>query len=139
MRTRAATCKIRTSAEEEDEGKSKNEEENEGDGERSEEKTCEEDINSDEDVDSDSGDNDDDSKEYSKNNTTVTRKRTMWLPLSFKDVGDLLQTFSGDGKQNIRKWMEEFEETSKICRWSEVQNIIYAKKLLRGSAKLFVS
>jgi len=33
--------------------------------------------------------------------------------------------------------MEEFEETCEV--WTEAQKIIYAKKLLRGSAKLFVS
>lgn len=60
-------------------------------------------------------------------------------PLTFKDVEDSLQTFSGDGKQNVRKWLEDFNDTSKICLWSEAQKIIYAKKLLRGSAKLFIA
>lgn len=60
-------------------------------------------------------------------------------PMSFRDVEDSVQTFSGEGKQNIRKWLEEFEETSEVCRWTEPQKIIYAKKLLRGSAKLFVT
>jgi hypothetical protein len=60
-------------------------------------------------------------------------------PLSFKDVEDSLQTFSGDSKQNIRRWLEDFEETSEVCLWTEAQKIIYAKKLLKGSAKLFVT
>jgi len=60
-------------------------------------------------------------------------------PLSFRDIEDSVQTFSGDGRQNIRKWLEEFEETSEVCGWTESQKIIYAKKLLRGSAKLFVT
>jgi SAP domain. len=59
--------------------------------------------------------------------------------LSFKDVEDSLQTFSGDTKQNVRKWLEDFEETCEICCWTEAQKIVYAKKLLRGSAKLFVT
>lgn len=67
------------------------------------------------------------------------RKATVGPTLSFKDVEDSLQIFSGDGKQSIRKWIEEFEETCEVCRWTEAQKIIYAKRLLRGSAKLFVS
>ncbi|KYQ53507.1 hypothetical protein ALC60_00033, partial [Trachymyrmex zeteki] len=60
-------------------------------------------------------------------------------PLSFMDIEDAIQTFSGDGKKNVRKWLEEFEETSEVCGWTESQKIIYAKKVLRGSAKLFVA
>lgn len=67
------------------------------------------------------------------------KKAVMQQPLSFKDVEDSLRTFSGDGKQSVRKWLEDFNETSEVCLWSEAQKIIYAKKLLRGSAKLFVT
>lgn len=59
-------------------------------------------------------------------------------PLSFKNVEDLY-TFSGDGKQSVRKRLEDFNEVSEICLWSESQKIIYAKKLLKGSAKLSVT
>lgn len=59
--------------------------------------------------------------------------------LSFKDVEDALETFSGDGTQNVRRWFVSFEETADLCRWSETQKIVYLKKLLRGSAKLFAN
>lgn len=68
-----------------------------------------------------------------------TKLTVISQPLTFKDVEDSLQTFSGDSTQNVRRWLEDFNETSKICLWSEAQKIIYAKKLLRGSAKLFVT
>lgn len=59
--------------------------------------------------------------------------------LPFKDVEDALETFSGDGTQNIRRWFVSFGETAKLCKWSETQKVIYLKKLLRGSAKLFAN
>lgn len=31
----------------------------------------------------------------------------------------------------------KFEETAELCEWTEVQKVIYAKRLLKGSAKLF--
>lgn len=41
----------------------------------------------------------------SENNAIAmgTRATTTRLLLSFKDIEDSLQTFSGDGKQNVRK------------------------------------
>ncbi|XP_015123892.1 uncharacterized protein LOC107045980 [Diachasma alloeum] len=59
--------------------------------------------------------------------------------LTFKDVEDALERFSGDGSQNIRHWFSTFEETAEKCSWSEAQKVIYAKKLLDGSAKLFAN
>jgi len=115
-----------SSAENENERKSQDEEEGDEDLEENDENN--------------ENDEKDDNNSDSEEDEVVTRRASATkLPLSFKDVEDLLQTFSGDGKQNIRKWMEEFEETCEVCLWTEAQKIIYAKKLLRGSAKLFVS
>lgn len=84
---------------------------------------------------------DEDAQEEDAEEKTPERTKPTMIsqPLSFKDVEDSLQTFSGDGKQNIRKWLKDFKETSEVCLWSEPRKIIYAKKLLRGAAKLFVS
>ena len=59
--------------------------------------------------------------------------------LTFRDVEDALETFSGDGSKNFQRWITNFEETADLCVWTEVQKVIYAKILLRGSAKLFVN
>ncbi|CAD1472036.1 unnamed protein product [Heterotrigona itama] len=39
---------------------------------------------------------------------------------------------------NIRNWLQEFEEMAELCDWTDVQKIIYAKRQLRSSAKMFV-
>lgn len=122
-RLRAATRKATK------EGKSKRGEENEEDDGENDEGICEDDSES----------NSDSEEDDESDVTTANRRARTRLSLTFKHDEDSLQTFSGDGKQNVRKWMEEFEETCEVCRWTEAQKIIYAKKLLRGSAKLFVS
>ncbi|XP_071579164.1 uncharacterized protein [Temnothorax nylanderi] len=56
-----------------------------------------------------------------------------------RHVEDALTPFSGDATQDVGIWFTSFEETADLCRWTDVQKIIYAKRLLRGSAKLFVN
>lgn len=56
----------------------------------------------------------------------------------FKDVKDSIDTFNEDDGRNIKQWIRDFEETASLCEWSEVQKTIYAKKLLRGLARLFI-
>ena len=59
--------------------------------------------------------------------------------LSFRDVEDTLESFSGDKGENVERWFESFEEVADTCMWSDGQKAIYARKLLKGSAKIFVS
>ncbi|CAD1470251.1 unnamed protein product, partial [Heterotrigona itama] len=47
--------------------------------------------------------------------------------LTFRDVKESMSVFS------------EFEEMAELCNWTDVQKIIYAKRLLRGSAEMFVN
>lgn len=100
-RLRAAIRKAKTSTKE---VKSKRGEENEDHGENDEE-ICE-----------DNSDSNSDCEEDDENDATTANRRTRTrLSLTFNDIEDSLQTFSGDSKQNVRKWMEEFEETCEVC------------------------
>jgi len=117
---------------------------------------------SDEDSDEDDEDSDVTNKVSGKPTTTEVRRRagaresltavtirneemiperhyTGFSTLTFKDVEDSLGTFSGDGTQNVRRWLTLFEETAEMCRWADAQKVIYAKRQLRGSAKLFAN
>lgn len=49
------------------------------------------------------------------------------VTLSFKDVEDALETFSGDGSESIHRWLSNLEETAELCQWTEAQQVIYAK------------
>lgn len=59
--------------------------------------------------------------------------------LTYRDVEDALETFSGDGSKKFERSLTQFEETADLCSWTDVQRIVYAKRLLRGSAKLFAN
>jgi predicted aspartyl protease len=59
--------------------------------------------------------------------------------MTFKDVEGTLDTFSGDDGRNVQQWLDEFEDTAQLCHWSDMHKALYARKLLRGSAKLYVS
>jgi len=59
--------------------------------------------------------------------------------LTFRDVEESLETFSGDDRVNVKRWIKDFEEMAVLCEWSDIQKVAYAKRLLRGSAKLFVN
>lgn len=58
---------------------------------------------------------------------------------SFRDVEESLERFSGDDARDVKKWIREFEETSEMCGWNNLQMIMFARRLLSGSAKLFIS
>lgn len=53
--------------------------------------------------------------------------------LTFRDVEESLETFNGDDKVDVRKWIKDFEEMAVLCEWSDIQKVAYAKRLLRGS------
>jgi len=68
----------------------------------------------------------------------VERKRATNL-FTIKDVEGSISHFSGDDKMRVEKWIEEFEDMSALLGWNELQNVIYAKRLLRGSAKQYIA
>lgn len=47
-----------------------------------------------------------------------------------------MSTFSGVDNVNVQSWLLDFEEMCDLCYWTDVQRVIYAKRLLRASAKL---
>lgn len=57
---------------------------------------------------------------------------------AFRDVPKSMSTFSGDDILGVKRWLSEFERVSDLRDWTDTQRVIYAKKLLRGSAKSFV-
>ena len=65
-----------------------------------------------------------------------TRRRTT---LSFQNVQDALDVFTGENNENINQWFKTFGETASMYMWTEEQKVIYTKKLIKGSAKIFVN
>ena len=67
------------------------------------------------------------------------RKARRYTTVSFQDVQDALEVSTGENNENINQCFEAFEETASICRWTKEQKVVYAKKLINESAKIFVN
>lgn len=54
--------------------------------------------------------------------------------IKLHDVRESLNVFTGDDTYSITKWIEDLEEMSEVCGWSDVELFIYSKRLLSGTA-----
>jgi len=100
--------------------------------------------NKDDDKDARKNQDEDDSDSDSSNDedepvAEVRRSRRRNQLLTFRDVEESLETFNRDDKTDVKRWIKDFEEMAVLCEWSDIQKVAYAKRLLRGSAKLFVN
>lgn len=57
---------------------------------------------------------------------------------SFRDFEDSLPTFSGDDNFPVMKWIKSIEESKLIYKFDDAKCFIYAQRLLKGTAKLFL-
>lgn len=92
----------------------------------------------DEDDVEDDEDDEEDEDRTKQSATGLTIRRKPREVFSIRDVEESMQTFSGDDALNVCDWLDEFEEMATLCEWSNIQKVIYCKRLLRGSAKIFV-
>ncbi|XP_043494016.1 licodione synthase-like isoform X3 [Polistes fuscatus] len=85
------------------------------------------------------GDDDDDDSEEEEAESSVDEISTKAMQmLTFKNVEESLQTFSGDDTLSVKRWMRDFEDMAEVCQWDSTRKIIYCRRLLRGSARSFV-
>lgn len=66
------------------------------------------------------------------------KKESASFSLTFRDIEDSIRHFDGKSDYPVRKWIDDFEEMAEITGWNDLQKLIFAKKSLRGLAKLFV-
>lgn len=60
------------------------------------------------------------------------------VQISFRDLEKSMTTFTGDDTYPIETFIDEFEDTALIMKWTKIEKLIYAKRLLDGTAKLFL-
>nr|XP_023023532.1 uncharacterized protein LOC111511732 [Leptinotarsa decemlineata] len=58
--------------------------------------------------------------------------------LSFRDLEDTIRPFDGKDDYPVKKWILDFEEMADLTGWNDLQKLIFAKKSLKGIAKLFI-
>lgn len=58
--------------------------------------------------------------------------------MRFEDVEKSFKTFFGDGRMNVSSWITHFKNQADLLSLSHFQRFAYAKRLMRGTAQLFV-
>ncbi|XP_072396913.1 uncharacterized protein [Diabrotica undecimpunctata] len=77
-------------------------------------------------------------KKKTKSGRMTAGKVNDSFALSFKDVEDSIRPFDGKDDYPVRKWITDFEEISELMGWNDLQMLIFAKRSLKGIAKLYI-
>ncbi|XP_036328484.1 uncharacterized protein LOC118740858 [Rhagoletis pomonella] len=72
-------------------------------------------------------------------NKNIPRMQLPKFVMNFRDIEDSIRMFDGTEKMPVNVWIAEFEETAAMMGWDDFQKFVFAKKSLKGIAKLFVS
>lgn len=65
--------------------------------------------------------------------------KTMAAIISFRDIEDALEYYDGESNKDVDEWLTEFGEVADTCQWSDIHKLIYARRQLKGAAKLAVA
>lgn len=58
--------------------------------------------------------------------------------LGYKDIEDSIRPFSGSDSYPVERFVADFEDSAEMFGWGDLQKVVFAKKSLRGIAKLFM-
>jgi len=58
--------------------------------------------------------------------------------LSFRDIEESIKQFEGTDEVPVDVWISDFEDQAVLMGWNDMQKLIFAKKSLKGVAKLLV-
>lgn len=58
--------------------------------------------------------------------------------LNYRDVEDSVRSFNGTDSYSVERWINDFEEAATMFGWDDLQKVVFAKKSLKGVAKLFI-
>lgn len=66
------------------------------------------------------------------------RQAPMNFSMTYKDVESSIKSFSGNDAYPVERWITDFEDTATLFNWTELQQVVFAKKSLTGPAKILV-
>lgn len=58
--------------------------------------------------------------------------------ISFCELEKSMTAFSGDDAYGVDIFIKDFEDIANLMQWTGIEKVIYAKRLLKGTAKLFL-
>lgn len=68
----------------------------------------------------------------------VRKRKTVNAVFSVGDIEEAFNTFNGDDEYTVKSWIWDMEQSASVFKWSDVQLLVYARRLTRGSAKQFL-
>lgn len=68
----------------------------------------------------------------------VRKREAMNAEFSIREIEEAFNTFNGDDEYDVKRWVLDIEQSAAVFKWNDVQQLVYGKRLLRGSAKLFL-
>ena len=66
------------------------------------------------------------------------RPKDVKFTLGFKDIEETVSEFDGSEGFPIERWLADFEDAAVLFQWSDLEKIVFTRRLLKGSAKLFI-
>lgn len=72
-------------------------------------------------------------------NIEFNERHNVGIGLSLRDIQDSIDEFSGDDGKSVISWLRNFGEHCEILDMTMLQKFVFAKKMLRGSAKSFIN
>lgn len=61
------------------------------------------------------------------------------IGLRLDDIVNTFKPFKGDGHTNVEKWIKEFEDQCRIFNVPESHRIIFAKRVIKGAARMYIN
>ncbi|CAH2267187.1 jg2919 [Pararge aegeria aegeria] len=74
----------------------------------------------------------------SKDEKGSEEEKELDVQISFRDLEKTMNIFNGDDTYPIKSLIDEFEDTARVMKWTKVEKLIYSKRPLGGTAKLFL-
>lgn len=71
-------------------------------------------------------------------NELETKREKPKSYVSFVDIENALEKFSGDNEYNISKWTREFEKITAVMECTAAEQFVFARRMMTGSASLFL-
>lgn len=78
------------------------------------------------------------SENESLHSVRTNRQTPMKFSMSYRDVEAYIRPFTGSDAYPVERWIADFEDTATLFNWTKLHKVVFAKKSLKGLAKMFI-
>lgn len=65
-------------------------------------------------------------------------RKAATFAMNYRGVQDSIRSFDCTGSCAVERWIADFEDIATLFNWSNLERLVFAKKSLKGLAKLYV-